>query len=150
MTANMKAFTDVEQSKVLAKILPHDTADMWIAEIYDGHVEENGKYVVEDKPWYSISFSKPSENNFSQNVVHDIPCWSLAALLDYLQPNITIEHTEQDGWKVEMYVLAENVEFSLRPQYLLEDLIPIVGVSETNAVDACYDTIIQLDELGLI
>lgn len=68
----MKTFTDIEQSKRLADILPKESADMvWT---YDFTVSDiNGLNVI------SSNF-KIEEN--------DIPCWSLSALLDI----ISIEH----------------------------------------------------------
>ena len=35
----MKAYTDVEQSKKLAEILPIESADLWWAERYAGRME---------------------------------------------------------------------------------------------------------------
>ena len=32
----MKNYTDIEQSKKLAEILPIESADMWYAEVYEG------------------------------------------------------------------------------------------------------------------
>lgn len=61
----MKTFTDIEQSKVLAEILPIESADMFYA---DG-----------ERPavW----------NNKDENLDNeDIPCWSLVALLDAMPP----------------------------------------------------------------
>ena len=59
----MKAFTDINQSKKLAEILPIESADMRYAPfgdthpwVWDGHLLEKGA----------------------------IPCWSLAALLDQM------------------------------------------------------------------
>lgn len=87
----MKSFTDIPQSKKLAEILPIESADLWYAERYAGQVLDNGKYVVEDTPYYYLSLARPSENNFSQDTIKDIPCWSLAALLELIPKNYLIE-----------------------------------------------------------
>lgn len=87
----MKSFTDIPQSKKLAEILPIKSADLWYAERYAGQVLDNGKYVVEDTPYYYLSLARPSENNFSQDTIKDIPCWSLAALLELIPKNYLIE-----------------------------------------------------------
>ena len=76
----MKEYTDIEQSRKLAEILPVESANMWWAERYKGRVV-NWEYIVEETPVYYISFTKPSENNYSQDTINDIPCWSLTALL---------------------------------------------------------------------
>ena len=87
----MKAYTDLEQSKKLAEILPLESVDMWWAERYAGQVMANGQYVVEEKPVYYLSLSKPSNYNYSQDTVKDIPSWSLAALLNVLPKVINNE-----------------------------------------------------------
>jgi len=87
----MKSFTDIEQSKKLEGILPIESADLWYAERYAGQVLDNGKYVVEDTPNYYLSLTRPSENNYSQDTIKDIPCWSLAALLELIPKNYLIE-----------------------------------------------------------
>ena len=67
----MKSYTDIEQSKKLAKILPIESADMW----YHGHYspfESERKYDDEPCPFHSVS----------PNL--DKPCWSLVALLELM------------------------------------------------------------------
>ena len=66
----MKAFTDIEQSKKLAKILPHESADMG----YIPSEEDNDGNTL-----YTAEFK--SEFIFGEDC---IPCWSLAALIDIL------------------------------------------------------------------
>ena len=64
----MKAFTDIEQSKKLAKILPIESADMRYAPFGDTH------------PWVW-------DGNLLEKGA--IPCWSLAALLN-ISPYIEV------------------------------------------------------------
>ena len=80
----MKAYTDLEQSKKLAEILPLESADMWWAERYRGHTTKDYQFIVDDTPYYYLSLTKPSDGNYSLDTIKDIPCWSLAALLDVL------------------------------------------------------------------
>lgn len=61
----MKSFTDIEQSKKLAEILPLESADMRYAPFGDIH------------PWVWDGEVKLLEKG-------SIPCWSLAALLQVL------------------------------------------------------------------
>lgn len=68
----MKSYTDLEQSKKLAEILPLESADMW----YHGHYspwESERKYDNEPCPFHSMS---PN---------WDKPCWSLAALMKIIE-----------------------------------------------------------------
>lgn len=66
--ATIKSFTDIEQSKKLAKILPIESADMRYAPFGDTH------------PWVW-------DGNLLEKGA--IPCWSLAALLD-ISPYIEV------------------------------------------------------------
>lgn len=71
----MKAYTDLEQSKRLAKILPIESADMRYAPFGDTH------------PWFCDDCL--IEKGAS-------PCWSLAALLNILPETIEDEWAEYD------------------------------------------------------
>lgn len=62
----MKAYTDIEQSKILAEILPLDSADM--------------VYVTTD---YAMRVL-PKEDIDAKTYLKVSPCWSLVALLDIL------------------------------------------------------------------
>lgn len=71
----MKAYTDLEQSRKLAELLPIGTADMFWREV------SYGFYKIESeipKGWYDM----PPKG---------ITCWSLAALLDFLSANFHID-----------------------------------------------------------
>jgi hypothetical protein len=62
---NMKSYADLDQSKKLAKILPHESADMW--------------YCNSDP--HKITVGKWKNNKHDED---DVPCWSLAALFSVL------------------------------------------------------------------
>ena len=61
----MKAYTDLEQSKRLAEILPLESADMWYWEFPTAPTYNGYGYPM---------FHKGED-------IRNIPCWSLAALL---------------------------------------------------------------------
>jgi len=67
----MKGFTDLEQSKKLAKILPLESADM-------GWYYSRNPQAARNQMWVGTK----AENA-------DIPCWSLAALLTLIPKNIS-------------------------------------------------------------
>lgn len=69
--ATIKSYTDIEQSKKLAKILSIESADMYY---WCGEELRIGGYKT-------------------MNIDYDIPCWSLAALLGFI-PNykLSSEH----------------------------------------------------------
>jgi hypothetical protein len=61
--ATIKSYTDISQAKVLAEILPLDSADM-------GYL------------WNGYSFSEyPVSKQTIFNRIENTPCWSLASLL---------------------------------------------------------------------
>lgn len=72
--ATIKSFSDLEQSKKLAEILPLESADMW----YDN----DGESIAGRPEVRCGSFIGLSRIN--------IPCWSLAALLGVL-PDYTLQ-----------------------------------------------------------
>lgn len=142
----MKSFTDIEQSKKLAEILPIETADMWYAEVYEGKIV-GYDYIVSDTPYYSLSFVKPSENNYSQNTVKDIPAWSLAALLDVIPKEVKI--------KGQMYAPClfpiTDGHWLYRLWYNSNEIIESpIAVWCDNPLDACVEMIVKLNEKGLI
>lgn len=126
--ATIKAYTSIEQSKKLAEILPLESADMWWAERYAGRVTENGQYVVAEKPYYYPSLVKPSDINYSQDTIKDIPVWSLAALLGVLPyPSL---HKTFIGWRCDSY---DKEGQTCR-----------LGENADNPVDTCYEMILKL------
>lgn len=113
----MKAYTDIKQSKKLAEILPIDSADMFYTSLN------------RDYPWIWI------DKHLME--VDDIPCWSLAALLDILQN--TARSIDEDGSvTLDSY---KTVEWNLGINN--SDL---EFVTESNPVDAAFEMICWLKE----
>lgn len=92
--ATIKICTDILQSKKLAEILSHESADMY----YSNHSLEN---------YYSPI---PHIGNYS--AIHDqIPCWSTSALLEIIRNNGRYElqiyeggyYFEANGFMTESY-----------------------------------------------
>ena len=120
----MKAFTDLEQSKKLAEILPLESADMRYAPFGD------------IRPWVWDEEVKLLENGA-------IPCWSLAALLSVLPiigegkdtANPFIAKTPVGEYYVVYATLYKEIDSS--------------GIY-SNPIDACYEMIIHLHEQNLL
>jgi len=130
--ATIKSYTDIEQSKKLAEILPIESADMWwsrctITDFGDGELKVS--YAVE-----------PCNISQFRNTKEDIPCWSLAALLSVL-PDSIYDNTNE----------FSQLEFSKRSvaYHDMNDGIK-VGSIQDNLVDACYKLILKLHELNLL
>lgn len=139
--ATIKAYTDTNQSKKLAEFLPIESADAWWAEWYEGKVTSDWQYIVNEEPFYHISFIKPSEINYSQDTVKDIPCWSLAALLSILDKTA--------------YFINENASVNLFSYKTIKwticiDNCGVILITEANPIDACVKMILKLHELNLL
>lgn len=102
--ATIKSHTDIEQSKKLAEILPIESADMYY---WCGEELRIGGYRAMD-------------------IDYDIPCWSLAALLNVL-PSATLDSSDDHYYRV--HCMGRYTEWY------------------DNAIDACYEIILKLHEL---
>lgn len=112
--ATIKSFSDLQQSKKLAEILPLESADMF----YSKHSLEN----------YYIPI--PLIGKYS-NIQGEIPCWSVAALLEVIRNNGRYELQMYEGG----YYFEAN-------GFMTE--------SYFNPVDACFEMIIKLHELKML
>lgn len=142
----MKFCTDIPQSKKLAEILPIKSADLWYAERYVGQVLDNGKYAVEDTPNYYLSLTRPSENNYSQDTIKDVPCWSLAALLEILDDEIT----DENGNDYNLNIVKEDLQYQLYYHDSWEQVEDIETNYYDDMVDVCVEMILKLKEKGLL
>lgn len=108
-----KFCTTIEQSKKLTELgLSRETSDMFY---WCGTDLRIGGYKAQDKDY-------------------DIPCWSLAALLNVLPYSAL--HKTFSGWRCDCYN-KEGTSCTL-------------GEPLDNPVDACVDTILKLKERNLI
>lgn len=71
--------TTVEQSKKLAEFLPIDSADMYYARIEDDDEMRDWTVYLSPMPKICATY------------VENLPCWSLAALLELIPKNYLIE-----------------------------------------------------------
>ena len=122
----MKAFTDISQSKILAKILPIDSADMFYTSLN------------RDYPWIWI------DKHLME--VDDIPCWSLAALLEQLDDEIT----DENGNDYNLTIVKENLQYQLYYHDSWGQVEDIETDYYDDLVDACYEMIIKLKGNNLL
>lgn len=116
----MKSYTDLEQSKKLAEILPIESANcFW---------DYNEMQKFHRISWFEDGFNKESQLRLNEN---NVCAWSLAALLDVL-PNYQLQ-TQDDGTGL---LCSCNGRFNI--------------VTADNPVDACVDMIEKLHELNLL
>ena len=116
----MKQYTDLTQSRRLAEILPLESANMYY------HPYPN------DEDWYDIPNIGNADLRYNQ-----LPCWSLAALLDvlpYSQLSKDKLGGNKEGWIVSAY--PDNCRYD--------------SCWHDNPIDCCVEIILKLHELKLI
>lgn len=128
----IKAYTDVEQSKQLAKILPMETADMCYME-----------YATSDDPTLRYEGQPPmvlGDIPITEIDVVCLPCWSLAALLNVLpKPTKRI-------YELNIYGGDEKPFFGFNDS----DLNIHKAFEGNDYIDACVNMIVYLHEQKLI
>ena len=114
----IKSFTNIEQSRKLEEILPIESAEMWYWE------------------WPTA----PKCNNYERPMFHqgddinNIPCWSLAALLNTLPKVINNETLFIETSTALWHIGYRNI-YTARAD---------------NPVDACVEILLKLNELKLL
>lgn len=140
--ATIKSYTDLEQSEKLAEILPVESADM----VYFGiHQGMDGKYYTsgtntEDDvvPIYKNFCIKVFAKITESDVINQLPCWSLAALLG-LMPT--------DEKKDEYYVDTESHSDYYTVSYRnCWDGCIHSEYSKESLLDAAYEMVVWLKE----
>lgn len=133
----MKAYTDIEQSKRLAEILPLESADMfWLM------VGNTSRAHVLTEPL----------SNYSK--WESYPCWSLSALLSVL-PNKIVSHEtafeEEDAEAISdtYYKHLELIEDSRYMCCYVGNGYEYKCVADI-PIDACYEMVLKLHELNLL
>ena len=125
--ATIKSYTDLEQSKKLAEILPLESADMcwqyqkdrWVGEPY-----------YKEFPQFEHATDK-----------RDIPCWSLAALLGVLPKRLEIVDN--------VYELSVCF-YGLYYWNINNGNLLLEVKDKDNFVDACYEMILKLHERKML
>ena len=122
--ATIKSYTDLEQSKKLAEILPVESADMFYCKLdrsFEG-ILDNWEIHLGNIPKYR------------SEIAEYVPCWSLAALLSIL-PQPHLERFDKGTWICSVFNKDNHF---------------IDNASKNDPVDACYELILKLNELKLL
>lgn len=133
--ATIKSYTDIKQSKTLVNILPLESADAKYGYIapyeYSDRMYDEGY----DGIPYPIAFIKKDYSNFfAEEYDGELPCWSLASLLNVL-PNGSDVVKEEADTENEKYMCTVLVNDSL------------VTTFANNPVDVCVEMILKLDKM---
>lgn len=129
----MKAYTDIEQGKKLAEILPIESADMHYARIdYTRIARINWKKDNNEMEDWKVYLSPVPK--ICALYIEDVPCWSLAALLEVI-PWVTLEKMDiEENWRCRASLGLELPEHS----------------HGDNPIDACVEMILKLKKKGVI
>ena len=133
----MKSYTDLEQSKKLAEILPHDTADGTWKRIAIAGINLD---VPEEQQYFH-----DGDTSFAFYIGVGLPSWSLAALLNYLREIDFFPSIEADEHGVTMTVYYYDEE-----EGKLLNPVHDITTEADNFVDACYEMIIKLHESKIL
>lgn len=123
--ATIKSYTDLQQSRKLAEILPLESADMYYDDIIDSVTGE--LFIPADGSTIKIG----------KGLGGSIAAWSLAALLSVL-PNGTDVVKEETDTENEKYMCTVGIK---------DD---IISTFANTPIDACVAMIEELNELNLL
>ena len=124
--ATIKSYSDLQQSKKLAEILPLESANYTRL----GKDEDN----VLTRTYFESCSSELKEWVGENNI---FPCWSLTTLLNILPyPQLSKDKlgSGKVGWMVSIY--PDNCRYD--------------SCWHDNPIDACYEMIIRLNELKML
>ena len=139
--ATIKSYSDLQQSRKLAKILPLESADMYYEEVCNLPKAIIGNYVLHNQCMEDKDYKKLSNSVLS-------PAWSLAALLGVLPNNEDIStNLSKGGYRISTleYTNSWFVDYEDETNSLNNCV-----TSADNPVDACYEMILKLNELEML
>ena len=127
--ATIKSYTDIEQSRKLAEILPLESADMF--------------HFIHEVDTVGFGYKMDAAEFYSKTKFEYIPCWSLAALLNIIPKRIK----EYNVLRID---IAED-DFAIwydEIGYGVNNDLP--NITMKSAIDACYEMILELHEMNLL
>lgn len=145
----MKSYTDIEQSKKLAEILPNESAD----QTWEIIAIAGANLGVPEEMQYWHNGNTPCILNSKIG----IPCWSLAALLEILPNEISTSEKFVDKYQIDIrkhdgedgatwYQIAYGNDRGSSGEW--HDMIN-TGEKE-NIIDCCFQMILKLKERNLL
>lgn len=136
---NIKSYTSIEQSRVLAEIIPLESADMYYEEVCNLPKVIVGSYILHNQCMEDKDYKKLSNSVLS-------PAWSLAALRNLLPPAIK---PNKDSCLF-LFESHNTFDKSWVYRYYNENDTSYLYYKNTNEVDACVEMIEKLNELNLL
>ena len=132
----MKGYTDLEQSKKLAEILPLESADMYYH--YDNDFDELESIpTITEEDDHFVLFPK------------DVRCWSLAALLSVL-PFHLFDNNQRYAFSMHKGLNKDGETYMIRYNIFNTDVCLYETDYYNSPIDACYEMTLKLHELNLL
>lgn len=144
--ATIKSYSDLEQSRRLAEILPLESADMFYADLLDDNKHKYNVHLLES---YGIKTFEDTRTRESKRLSF-LPCWSLSALLNVLPKDKSIDcaisfgYYNGEGEYIEKWICSFEKEGETTDDFIIET------TDGDNAIDACYEMILELHEHKLL
>ena len=149
----MKSYTDLEQSRKLTNILPIESADMRYGYIapydYSDRMYDGGY----DEIPYPKDFLIKNPNFSANEYDAELPCWSFTALFGVIpQINDWITPHGHKNDKLSQFEpkLCKIWEHSIIPSYKVTYGNGLSTDIYDNPVDAAFEMVLKLHELGLL
>lgn len=141
----MKSYTDLEQSRMLAEILPIETADMRYGHIapyeYSDRMYDGGY----DEVPYPKDFLIRNPNFSPNDYDGEIPCWSLGALLELMPQEIF-----EGKYVINITEGLDNKWVITYDHYDNRNSFYGLYTGSDNLVDSCVDLLTKLKEKQLL
>lgn len=144
--ATIKSYTDLEQSKILAEILPLESADIYYKYVLPKsdriiHIPEIGN-PIDSLEWYNAGYTFRGKKEPITLSEYCMPCWSLTSLLDVL--NKCAYFINEAGIAELSSIKATKWCISILNCGKIEDCYA------DNSIDACYEMVLKLHELKML
>jgi len=136
----MKSYTDIEQSKILSKVLPLNSADNVMVSFGD---RDGVKTVV--MPFETLDAIKTP---FS-DVKVVIPCWTLTALISVLPFHLIINN-QRYAFSMHKGLNKDGETYMIRYNVFNTNVCIYSTDYYNSPIDACVEMIIKLKENKLI
>ena len=143
----MKAYTDIEQSKKLAKILLLESSDHhYVRKVCDFRGNSvDGEWSCPKYGNINSKYANYIVQNFTSYEI--IPCWSLTALLELLPNEILPDKASINDEKYYLVFKKNTVEYKGPATW---DGQKSISSEASNLIDACYEMILNLHERKII
>ena len=140
--ATIKSYTDLEQSKKLAEILPFESTDMCLTFVNNMWNPVWGKaddiYQLH-KNNYEPDYTKDEYIDFDEYEPKVVPCWSLATLSEFILPYIA----DDNGNNYKFYLSKDGLDRWIA-YYKSGDVSIYICEESDNMIDVIFEMVCWL------